>query len=171
MNRLSAQAKRGESTILGYVLLIVLAIGMAGAVYAYLKLYVPKEVPRCPEDVKLSIEEVSCEGGWLSVTIGNRGLFNVQGAYVRVGNMSEAHKKLVNCPDLQKPLPPDCALYFYQGPPYILKALKPGERNVQRYNYSELGSREIEIEPIYVIANGTRALCDNVIVTKETSCT
>ena len=78
MNRLSAQAKRGESTILGYVLLIVLAIGMAGAVYAYLKLYVPKEVPRCPEDVKLSIEEVSCEGGWLSVTIGNRGLFNVQ---------------------------------------------------------------------------------------------
>ena len=172
MNHLLAQGKRGESTILGYVLLIVLAVGMAGGVYTYLKLYVPKDVPRCPEDVKLSIEDVTCGGGLLSVTIGNRGLFNVQGAYVRVGNVGEAHKILINCPEGANPLPPSCMLYFNQGAPtFTLKALKPGESDVQSYNYTEVGNRQIEIEPIYVIANGTRTLCDGAIVRREISCT
>jgi hypothetical protein len=172
MNRLLAQDKRGESTILGYVLLIVLAIGLAGAVFGYLKLYVPKEVPQCPTDVKLSIEDTTCSGQTLTVTIANRGLFNVQGAYVRAGDEGAAHKTLVNCPDSSRPLPPDCTLYFNHGPPtYILDSLKPGERNTQSYTYNETGSRQIEIEPIYVVNNGTRALCTNAIVTKEITCT
>lgn len=172
MNRLLAPDKKGESTILGYVLLIVLAVGMAGAVFAYLKLYVPKEVPQCPGDVKLSIEEVACQGQTVTVTIANRGLFNVQGSYIRVGDRGAAHKTLVNCPDPNRPLPPDCTLYFNQGAPtFILDSLKPGERTTQSYNYTELGSRQIEIEPIYIINNGTRALCANAIVTKEITCT
>ena len=82
--------KRGVSLMIGYVLLVVIAIGLSVAVFAYLKLYLPKDEPKCYDDVILSIDDLICvggEGGNISVTLTNRGLFNINGAFIRVGEV------------------------------------------------------------------------------------
>ena len=43
--------KRGVSIMIGYVLLVVIAIGLSIAVYAYLKNYLPREKAECPQDI------------------------------------------------------------------------------------------------------------------------
>lgn len=168
--------KQGDSSVLGYVLLIVLAVGMAAAVYAYLKFYVPKDQPQCPEGVSLAISNVSCASGSLTITLVNTGLFSLNGSYIKVGNKSRTFKTTVNCPG-QNPWPPECQLYFNDGPPsYLTRALKPGERWTRSFSYVETGLQEIEVEPLVVVpgvtaaANRSRVLCKNAVVVRDVAC-
>lgn len=84
--------KRGISEVVSYVLLIVVAITISAIVFAFLKLYVPKEKPECKEGINLIIENVTCvfdEDNQLNnrilITLQNRGLFKVDKAYLRIG--------------------------------------------------------------------------------------
>ncbi len=92
--------KRGISEVVSYVLLIVIAIGIAGTVYTYLKIYVPKEKPECKEGIDLIINRANCVNNnaqnILTLTLENKGLFKVDKAFVRIGESSDSFK--VNIP-------------------------------------------------------------------------
>ena len=56
MNNLKVtRGKKGVSIIIGYVILIAVAITMSFLVYAWMKSYVPKEELKCPDDVFIRI--------------------------------------------------------------------------------------------------------------------
>ncbi len=75
--------------MLGYVLLTIIAIFMSTAVYLWIKLYVPSEIPECSDGVSLFLEEVKCQSGSkLNVTVKNNGLFSVAGYYIYITNNS-----------------------------------------------------------------------------------
>lgn len=168
---MQARVKKGESTIIGYVLLIVLAIGMASAVYAFLKFYIPKDQPTCPADVQLGVDKITCTADEIHIELRNRGLFNIDGAYVKLGLVGRAFKETINCPGNVQALPPACEIYFTTGAaPYSPQKLAPG--NVFNRTYtrsSELGSYELEIEPVMVI-DKKPTLCEKAVVVQEVQC-
>lgn len=92
--------KKAVSEVIGYILLISLAVVMSVIVYAWLKSYVPKDVNECPEDVSVFIEKYSCENEFLNLTFRNNGKFNVTGYYIKGTNNSENQELAIH--DLSK---------------------------------------------------------------------
>jgi cysteine-rich repeat protein len=78
--------KKGLSIMIGYVLLVVIAIVMSGIVFQWVRTYVPKDVVQCSEDVSIFIEEIvyDCTNGDLDITVKNNGLFSVAGYFIHV---------------------------------------------------------------------------------------
>lgn len=173
------QRTKGESAVLGYVLLVVLAIGMAAAVYSFLKFQVPKDQPSCPEDVSLAVLNLSCSGGQFKITLQNKGLFSVNGSYIKIGEQGRVYKDLVNCPGPQQHAPA-CQLYFNTGhPSYLPDPLVPGEEWSANFSYvpPAPGAYEVEIEPLMVISEGiqlvnrSRVLCPDSLISTTVQCT
>jgi len=79
--------KKAVSEMVTYILLIAVAISMAGLVYGWLKFYVQKPFPEesCPE-VSLAIIDYNCTGKVLNMTIQNRGRFDVDGYTMKINN-------------------------------------------------------------------------------------
>lgn len=170
--------KRAESTILGYVLLVVLAIGMAAAVYSYLTFFLPQEQPSCPEGVSLAIANVSCSNNEFRITLQNRGLFSVNGSYIKIGAKGRVYKELINCPGPQQHAP-FCQIYFNTGRgAYLPKPLAPGESWSANFSYGGLaGDKEVEVEPLLIASQGlqtvnaSRILCPKAVITTTVRCT
>ena len=81
--------KKAISPMIGYVLLISLAIVMSVVVYTWLKTYIPQDSLECPDTTFLFIKEYSCDlNGELNLTIKNNGNFNVAGYFIRIANVS-----------------------------------------------------------------------------------
>ena len=80
--------KKAISEIISTVLLIVMAIAMAGAVYTWMSFYVTKPLPEesCPEGVSFMIEQYHCEGEIINLTVQNRGLFDITGFSAKFNN-------------------------------------------------------------------------------------
>jgi len=80
--------KRGLSEIVGYVLLIVIALSVSIAVAAWINYQLPKQKLECKEDVSLVIRDYDCgvpeSDNYIELTLENRGLFKIDGFYVRV---------------------------------------------------------------------------------------
>ena len=169
MRRLQAPDRRGDSIIIGYVILIALAIGMASAVYVYLKSYLPHDQPKCPEGVSLIIREVHCNEEDFNITLTNKGVFSIDGAFVKIGEKGRVYKELLNCPDESNV--ESCEIYF-RGAGFNIKSLKPGDSwfySTDEYT-GGAGEREVEIEPIVLVTNASRMLCGNAIVTQIVTC-
>lgn len=68
--------KKGISELISYVLLITLALAMAGGVYAYLRFYAENPLPeeQC-DGISVAIVEYSCQDGEMTITIKNTGRF------------------------------------------------------------------------------------------------
>ena len=175
--------RKGVSLMIGYVLLVIIAIGLSIAVFAFLKLYVPPSSPECPEDVKLTIDDYSCEGTnsvneyQVSVTLTNRGLFKVYGVYIRMGDPNRIYKQLIN----------EASDGTWSDVPFVVNGvagLNPGVSTIkgdsanQQYIYDGnaddfmSGIRTIEIEPIYLGEedDSQAAVCENAIVRKTIIC-
>ena len=88
----SKNPKKTQSEIISYVLLIVIALGLASGVYFYLTKIIPsqKEAETCSDDVSVIISNYSCDAGNKIISLGleNRGLFNVNGFFIRASNDS-----------------------------------------------------------------------------------
>jgi hypothetical protein len=82
------KGKKGISVVVGYVLLVSLGIVMAVIVFAYLKTYIPKELASCPAGSALFLEDYSCSGNQLNLTLKNSGKFNLGGFFIHGGNES-----------------------------------------------------------------------------------
>ena len=55
--------------VIGYVLLISMAVAMSIIVYQWLSTYVPKDTPKCPDDTSLTITELVFQIGTSLVLI------------------------------------------------------------------------------------------------------
>ena len=70
--------------MIGYVLLVVIAIVMSLLVYQWVKTYIPKDAIECPEGSSMFIKEIiyDCEAESLDVTVKNNGLFSLAGYFI-----------------------------------------------------------------------------------------
>ena len=88
--------KRGVSEVVGYVLLIVIAMGIATIVYTFLKVYVPKEKPECREGINIIVNNASCFNNGVQnirLVLENKGLFEINKAYLRIGKDTSSYKE------------------------------------------------------------------------------
>ena len=77
--------KKGVSEIVGYVLLIVFTLILAGIVYTWLRTYVPQEDINCPDGTSLTIKSYTCNqsaNNKLSLNLENNGKFFVGGYFI-----------------------------------------------------------------------------------------
>jgi hypothetical protein len=82
--------KRGISLMIGYVILVSIALVMTSIVFAILKGYVPFNKPECPDNVYIFVKdtEYDCLDS-LNLTLKNKGNFNVAGYFIRASNISD----------------------------------------------------------------------------------
>ncbi|MFH0808596.1 MAG: hypothetical protein V1888_03190 [archaeon] len=94
MRLLLHQNKKGLSNLVAYVLLITITISLSIVVYGWLKFYVEAgDVESCPEGVNLIVSSYECVsgvGGFLNLSLKNKGLFSVDGYILRVHNRTDA---------------------------------------------------------------------------------
>lgn len=119
--------KRALSEMVGYTLLIIIAIVLSVAVFTYLKLYIPKEKPECLEDTSILIQDIFCDVTTgktdLKITLYNNGLHKTDAAYIRYGKKGVKAPIWLNDPD--KGSPED--FYFY-SPQTDKRGFLPSEK-------------------------------------------
>lgn len=171
MNSLQRVNTKGEATIIGYVLLIVLALGLASVVYGFLRTQVPQDKETCPGDVSIAIESAICANGQINITLENRGLFTIDGAYVKAGQVGRVYKESIDCPTGQTNLA-GCKTLFNDGVA-TLTHLVPGDsiNRLYTYSFTGTGSHELEVQPIILDEmNTTKLACVNAVVSKVITC-
>lgn len=158
--------KKGVSELVSYTLLIIIAVAAAVLVYNYLKIYVPKDSPTCQDGISLVISDVKCNAtaspDTLAVTVLNKGRFNIDAAYIRIGQQGKTTKTLVNGQNIND-------LYF-------IPSLSPEQSDIKMFNITSglLASNTtyiIEIEPA-VIDSTTKKLaaCTADIISQPVQC-
>lgn len=166
--------KKAVSIMIGYVLLIIIAVAVSVLVYGFLKAYVPKEKPQCEKELALIIEEVkiNCESDVpqsIDVTVNNRGLFKVDAVFIRLEKEGRRVKKFINDPLVDN----DYAEDFY-----LQDNGNPGET----FTATDLdlllvsdpftpGTYELEVQPAHFTGKGLElALCTPISQTITIVC-
>ena len=82
--------KKAISVIIGYVLLIVLALSMSLIVYSWLKKHTLAQEQECPDTISILLSDYSCDSSskTINLTLKNTGLFNINGVIIKVANDS-----------------------------------------------------------------------------------
>jgi hypothetical protein len=174
MTKLLLSNPRGLSEIVSYVLLVVIAVGLSVAVYAFISVYIPKDKPTCPSDIFLGTTSVSCNlsATTTEVTVGliNKGLFTVDAAYIRVAREGREVKFQIN-----KPNEAGSARGFYLYETGSSKpGLTPGKEVLYSYSVSSdiidgAGAYTLEIQP--AVGRGKNlALCEAGISSQPFTC-
>lgn len=151
--------KRGVSEMVNSVLLIIVVITIASLVFAFLKLYVPKEKPTCDKEVFLVIQNYSCSDNIITLSLLNKGLFSVDAVYIRIGPINKTIRYLINSDKL------------YFGVIDGKKGLAPGKTYTETYSNQLINSEKsiLEIQPA-IFSKNELALCENAVITQEISC-
>ena len=80
--------------MIGYVLLVTIAIIMGALVYGWMSSYVPRGTLECPGGVSVFIKDVKCdsvEGDYkLNLNLTNNGRFNVDGYFIKAAESEDA---------------------------------------------------------------------------------
>lgn len=166
MSSLLPSNKKGVSIMIGYVILVAIAVALATAVFFYLKLYLPPQKPTCSPDIDLVIEEATCTLGPsvsnVHIVIGNRGLFTVNNVYIKIGEVDRTLRTLLNDPQGEL-LTSACNNYDTN--------LKPGAQFCGDYTYPSTPTsvQEVSVEPLVYIDN-TPVLCPESIATQRIVC-
>jgi FlaG/FlaF family flagellin (archaellin) len=171
--------RRGVSIMVGYVLLIAIAVSLSAGVYYFMKLYLPDQAPTCSPDVKLSITQASCTHTPLDVkvTVANKGLFSVHSLLVSMGQADRVYRANLNEPNARFSVYP-CTGQSALG---ATDALDPGQTYCFNFpNSPQLTSalvgitltepQEIVVEPLMWIDNKP-TLCSDSIATTVITCT
>ncbi len=146
--------------MVGYVLLLVITIGLVIAVFAYLKVFIPKDKPECRESISLSIQQSSCIDKKLSLVLLNTGLFKIEGVYIRLGNESQKVRQQVNN-----------IAYIINNT--FLGLMPESTFTTPLYDVSTIvkfpGTYSLEVEPAELYGKNL-ALCDKAIVVDTVYC-
>ena len=142
--------RKAISELIGYVLLIGLAIAMSGVIYAWLKFYVQSPIPEesCPE-VSLVVMDYNCSNGILNLTVQNRGRFTLNGYTLKINNGTG-----------------DFSLFEINSPyNYVQSQLDPGTSKTAVFNFAKYGKIDsIETEAIRGFNTAGRPiLCENSV--------
>ncbi len=152
--------------MIAYVILIVIAITLSIGVYTWLKVYVPKPGIECPVGASLIIRDVVCNdhsvgNNEVKITFENKGLFDVDGAYIRIGNSQTGRD------DGRNPYNPVWEIEPIGG--QDVAPLKPGffyfigERGFR----AETGERSVIFDYGKVYEGGGKPLDDNAVGIKK----
>jgi FlaG/FlaF family flagellin (archaellin) len=156
--------KKGLSEMVGYVLLIVIAISLSALVYTWLKNYIPVKQEKCPDSANLIVEDYSCQGSVINVSLRNMGTFNIDGLIIRAGNKTKAIYPLKATGETMR-------LESSQGSIYFLDSMKPNDLETFTFSYLDINSiKVIEIEPIRIQGNKTVVCEDAVVSTNIENC-
>jgi len=164
--------KRGVSEMIGYVLLIVGAIVMAGLVYGWMRSYVPRETVECPDGVSVFIKEASCtlenSKYILNLSLENRGRFNVEGYFIKAtDNVSQTIATVDISSNLSSGANANAGMVIFAA------TLEPGkDARTAIYDLTEQ-IYSIEILPLmYEVIDGKNKLvtCGNAKVKEKVSC-
>lgn len=81
--------RKGVSEMIGYIILITIALVMGAIVFAWIKSYVPAASISCPEGVSISVRDFQydCKKS-LNITIKNTGRFSLAGYFIHATNAS-----------------------------------------------------------------------------------
>ncbi len=94
--------KHAVSIMIGYVLLVSIAMIIGAVTYAWMKTYVPADKVECAEGVSLYIKNINCTkyGGdiYLDVTLKNSGRFSIAGYYAYISE-TEDEKATIDLSD------------------------------------------------------------------------
>ncbi len=90
------KSKKAISSMIGYVLLITLAIAMSVLVYNYMQSYVPKQHTECPDGVGIYVDNYTHSDGWLNLTLKNNGRYGISGFYIHGSNDSSQEIAAIN---------------------------------------------------------------------------
>jgi len=155
--------KRAVSEMVSYVLLVVIAVGLSIAVYAYLKVLVPKDLkPECNEDIQLTIQDYSCKANTtksLSVTLYNKGLFRVNAVYLRLGTEGAEVPLNVLRRLFNPPLMPGESIWVPVPDRASLEPILNGS-----------GNYVLEVQAAANNEKGEFALCENSVITQTIYC-
>ena len=165
---LSQLNRKAVSLMVGYVLLIAIAVALSTAVFFYLKLYLPDERPECDTDIKLTIDYASCvidvanasTSSIVNINVTNRGLFKVEGAYIKIGDVGREFKEDLN-PTLS--LTSNCN--------NLESVLNPGKIFCGTYSYNAIPTvpQEISVQPV-IWVNNEPVLCSEAVATRRVVC-
>ncbi len=81
--------KKAVSVVVGYVLLIATMIAISGIVYLWMKSYIPTEIPSCPDETSIFVQDVFCDSGVLNLRLKNSGRFQINGVYLKATTSTE----------------------------------------------------------------------------------
>jgi hypothetical protein len=159
--------KLAISAIIGEVLLISLAIVMAGGVYAWLKFYVAKPLPTesCDEAVNLIISNYNCiPDKILNISLKNQGRFDINGVMIKISNKSGDELAIFPLTEIKF----DTELGQYEDPRTALSfdpVLIPGNESTKLLNYSKYNQIDyLELEPTKGVDQyGRVILCEKSI--------
>lgn len=167
--------KKAVSLMVGYVLLVVIAVGISILVYNFLKLYVPKEKPECEKELSLIIEEVkiNCDESnipqSIDVTVNNRGLFKVDAVFIRLEKEGRRVKEFINDPNpnnFNRVDSTDFWIFLNPGDSHISTDL-----GISKLSPISGEKYELEVQPAYKTGKGLElALCTPITQPITISC-
>ncbi len=82
--------KKAVSNVIGYILLVTIAIVISTIVFQWMKTYVPTEPLGCPDGVSVFVKDYNynCTKNQLNFTLTNNGRFNLSGYFIHGTNSS-----------------------------------------------------------------------------------
>ena len=169
--------------MVGYVLLVVIAVGLSVAVFSFLKIYVPKEKPECSPDINLivqSIEKCTINGNKISLDnlkLTNKGLFKIPATFIRLAPESKRIREQIN-PDIKDFYLANYDLATGEG------GLDPGKtetflrlvtdrvkNHVNGSDFPSPGDYTIEIQPATISDEFPDPIaCTNAVITQPVKC-
>ena len=159
--------KQAISNMVSYVLLIIITLSSAAAVYTFLKFQaqIPDDSGACPEDISLIIKNYNCQPGSsiINIDLQNRGLFSIDGFFIKGSNDPDKVPIV-----LLKRIDKSSAI---KGRYDFEPKLVPGESKTVGFSYSEAIMQagdtlaRIEIQP-FVVKQGQVATCEDTVSLK-----
>jgi hypothetical protein len=157
--------KKGVSEIVSYVLLIIVAIAISATVYTFFKFQIPQDVAECNPDINVVIKSVECNIAeeFIEITIENKGLFSIDGAFIRLGEEGRAVRRQLNAGNES-----------FEVSGLSDGQLKPGEDFSARYKISNILNPIIydyvlEVQP-GIIEDSRLLPCEEEVVTSQVRC-
>ncbi len=173
MKKMFWNNRKGMSETIGYVLLIIIGIGLSVGVYSYLKLQVYKDQPQCQQNTAIYIENPVCilsgSNQQVTLTLYNSGLHKIDAAYIRLGAVGKKARSWINDPTKVSE-----GNFYLTNPNTNKKSLQPGERLTlilpkATIPLSTDGRYELEVQPAITSPKGLLSSC-NPIRTQKINC-
>jgi len=158
--------KKGLSEVVGYVLLIGVAVSLSVLVYYFIQSYLPKPISECPEGVSIVIQDYSCstDKNEFNLTVQNKGLFDIDGFILKASDDAGIPTKTLKYRDSNGSSQSSGLVLIDNN---IDLVLKPSDKFNANFNYS---SQEV-ITKIQVIPfklyKGETLLCGKSAITQD----
>ncbi len=157
--------KKGLSEVVGYVLLVAMAIALSAIVYYFINSYLPKQANDCPQGLSIIITDYKCNNNinHLNLTIQNKGLFDIDGFILKASNDSNLPAKSLDYINSTGGTSSG-VVYFDKNFDLVLK---PNEKYNQTFNYSHYGIiNKIQVIP-FKLYKGESLICGRSQITQS----